>query len=74
MNMTENIKRSLMIILKGYKENKFDEEEVLTLIETIIENNGTNTITYPINTPGIPWQDPQPWQNPQPFNPIIYCL
>lgn len=58
--MKENIKTSLMIILKGYKENKFNEEEALTLIETIIDNNGTNTITYPISIPSIPWQNPQP--------------
>ena len=66
--MKEKVKDSLMIILKGYKENKFNEEEVLTLIETIIDNNGTNTITYPISTPSIPWQNPQPlnptWTNP----------
>lgn len=66
--MKENVKESLMIILKGYKENKFNEEEVLTLIDTIIDNNGTNTITYPLSTPGIPWQNPQPlsptWTNP----------
>lgn len=58
--MKENVKDSLIIILKGYKENKFNEEEVLTLIEAIIDNSGTNTITYPISTPGIPWQNPQP--------------
>ena len=66
--MKEKVKESLMIILKGYKENKFNEEEVLTLIDTIIDNNGMNTITYPISIPGIPWQNPQPlnptWANP----------
>lgn len=67
--MKENVKESLRIILKGYKENTFKEEEVLTLIETIIDNNETNTITYPISIPNTPWQTtPQPldirWNNP----------
>lgn len=58
--MKENVKESLLIILKGYKENKFNDEEVLTLIETIIDNNGTTITTYPIGIPDIPWQKPQP--------------
>ena len=72
--MKENVKESLMIILKGYKENKFNEEEVLTLIGTIIDNNGMNTITYPISIPGNPWEYPQPldptWAKP-PY--IVTC-
>lgn len=68
--MKENVKESLMIILKKYKENKLNEEEVLTLIETIIGNKETNTITYPISIPDNPWQNPQPLSPiyTQPFN------
>ena len=58
--MKENVKESLMIILKKYKENKLNEEEVLTLIETIIGDKETNTITYPISISDNPWQNPQP--------------
>ena len=39
--MKENIKESLMIILKGYKDNSLREEDVLTLIETIMDNYAT---------------------------------
>lgn len=61
--MTENIKNSLKIILKGYKESSITEEEVLTLMETIIDTNKGNTITYPISIPTNPWQTtPQPWE------------
>ena len=63
--MKEKVKECLMIILKKYKENKFNEEEVLTLIETIIGDNETNTITYPISIPD------NPCQNPQPLSPIF---
>ena len=34
-----------MIILKGYKDNSLREEDVLTLIETIMDNYATNTIS-----------------------------
>ena len=56
--MKANIKESLMIILKGYKENVVSEEEVLTLIETIMDNYATNTITYPLYNSNIPWLNP----------------
>ena len=56
--MKENIKESLMIMLKGYKDNSLREEDVLTLIETIMDNYATNTITYPLHNPNIPWLNP----------------
>ena len=56
--MKANIKESLMIILKGYKENVVSEEEVLTLIETIMDNYATNTITYPLYNSNTPWLNP----------------
>ena len=56
--MKENIKKSLMIMLKGYKEDVVREEDVLTLIETIMDNYATNTITYPLHNPNTPWLNP----------------
>ena len=58
--MTENLKNSLKVILKCFKEDKMSEEEILTLIETLMEdkNCGSNIITYPINVPSWPnWWD-----------------
>ena len=51
--MKENIKKSLMIMLKGYKEDVVREEDVLTLIDAIMDNYATNTITYPLHNSNI---------------------
>ena len=59
--MTENLKDTLKIVLKCYKEEKMTEEEVLTILESLLSqnNNGGGTpITYPINVPYTPnWVD-----------------
>ena len=51
--MKENIKKSLMIMLKGYKENVVREDDVLTLIDAIMDNYATNTITSPLYNSNI---------------------
>ncbi len=51
--MKENIKKSLMIMLKGYKENVVREDDVLTLIDAIMDNYATNTITCPLHNSNI---------------------
>ncbi len=51
--MKENIKKSLMIMLKGYKEDVVREEDVLTLIDAIMDNYATNTITCPLHNSNI---------------------
>ena len=51
--MKENIKKSLMIMLKGYKEDVVREEDVLTLIDAIMDNYATNTITSPLYNSNI---------------------
>ena len=39
---------------------RLGELKIKYVDETIIDNNGANTITYPISIPSIPWQNPQP--------------
>ncbi len=65
--MTENLKKTLTILLDTYKENKIDKEEILTILETILNNNcscGTNVVTYPMiypsNDPKRNWWDDLP--------------
>ena len=43
--MTDNLKKTLVILLDTYKEDKIDKEDILTILETILDNNcscGTN--------------------------------
>ena len=54
MIMTDNLKKTLVILLDTYKEDKIDKEDILTILETILDNNcscGTNVITYPVTYP-----------------------
>jgi hypothetical protein len=57
MYMTENLKNTLKIILNCYKDDKMNEEEALTLLEGLINQNtsGSNIITYPITVPSEPY-------------------
>lgn len=60
--MTENFKDTLKIVLKCYKDDKMTEEEVLTILESLLSQNNNNgggtVITYPINVPYNPnWWD-----------------
>lgn len=59
--MSENLKNTLTIILKCYKEDKMSDEEVLTILDSLLcqnNNNGSTVITYPINVPSTPnWWD-----------------
>lgn len=54
--MTQDLKNSLMIILKAYKEDKFTEDEVSTLLESFID---TKIVSYPY--PVYP-STPTPWE------------
>ena len=60
--MTQDLKNALKIILKAYKEEKFTEEEVFTLLDSMINNNGSGSgvVTYPVTYPLHPWN---PWDN-----------
>ena len=61
--MTQDLKNSLKIILNAYKEDKFTEEEVFTLLDSMINNNGSGSsvVTYPVTCPPThPWN---PWDN-----------
>lgn len=54
MIMTDNLKKTLVILLDTYKEDKIDKEDILTILETILNNNcssGTNVISYPVAYP-----------------------
>ena len=54
MIMTDNLKKTLVILLDTYKEDKIDKEDILTILETILNNNcssGTNVISYPVTYP-----------------------
>ena len=47
MIMTDNLKKTLVILLDTYKEDKIDKEDILTILETILNNNcssGTNVM------------------------------
>lgn len=59
--MTQDLKNSLKIILSAYKEDKFTEEEVFTLLDSMINtnNSGSSIITYPY--PVYPTY-PNPWE------------
>lgn len=67
--MTDNLKKTLVILLDTYKEDKIDKEDILTILETILNNNcscGTNVITYPVTSPYyVPkrnwWDDLPQW-------------
>ena len=64
--MTQDLKDSLKIILNGYKEDKLTEEEVYTLLDSIINNGGNNIITYPYPVyPSHPWESPITWKYEQ---------
>lgn len=57
--MTQDLKNSLKIILSAYKEDKFTEEEVFTLLDSMINtnNSGGSIITYPYPVyPTYPWE------------------
>ena len=64
--ITEALKDSIKIILNLYKEDKMSQEEVITLLETMVNKN--NEIIYPSTIPynpptRWPWNEPfyQPW-------------
>ena len=64
--MTENVKKTLLIILNSYKDEKFTETEALTLLECVLNANncGGSIITYPVyptyTEPKKGWWDNQP--------------
>lgn len=64
--MTQDLKNSLKIILNGYKEDKLTEEEVFTLLDSMINNGGNNIITYPYpvypSYPSHPWETYPTWE------------
>ena len=66
--MLQYLKDSLKIILNAYKEDKLTEEEVFTLLDSIINNNnnGGSIITYPYpvypSYPSHPWESPITWE------------
>lgn len=65
--MTQDLKNSLKIILNAYKEDKFTEEEVFTLLDSMINtNSGGSIITYPITCPitypKSPWETYPTWE------------
>ena len=70
--MTQDLKNALKIILKAYKEEKFTEEEVFTLLDSMINNNGSGSgvvtypVTYPLTHPWNPW-DNQPMYDLKPY-------
>ena len=60
--MSEKNKNAIMIILKKYKENMLTDEEVCTLLESMLvetQNTYRDIIPYPIEP--RPWIEPQPW-------------
>lgn len=63
--MTQDLKDSLKIILNAYKEDKFTEEEVFALLDSMINtNSGGSIITpypYPVY-PSHPWESPITWK------------
>ena len=62
--MTQDLKNSLKIILSAYKEGKFTEEEVFTLLDTMINtnNSGSSIISYPYPVyPTNPWETGPTW-------------
>lgn len=64
--MTQDLKNSLKIILNAYKEDKLTEEEVFTLLDSMINNGGNNIITYPYpvypSYPSHPWETYPTWE------------
>lgn len=68
--MTQNFKDALTIILKCYKDDKISEEELLTVLETLIKENnsgGSSIITYPLY-PNYPnWWDTVRYNVGQPY-------
>ena len=70
--MTQDLKNALKIILNAYKEDKFTEEEVFTLLDSMINtNNGGGVVTYPVTYPSTrPWN---PWDNQPMFDLKPYC-
>ena len=65
--LQQHLKDSLKIILASYKEEKLTEEEVFTLLDSIISNssnNGSQIITYPVypNYPNYPWVTEPVWK------------
>lgn len=71
--MTQDLKDSLKIILNAYKENKFTEEEVFALLDSMINtnNSGGSIITYPY--PVYPSYPSHPWENPITWEMKPYC-
>lgn len=69
--MSENLKNTLTIILKCYKEDNMNDEEVLTILDSLLRqnnNNGSTVITYPINVPSTPnWWDTIRYELYQPY-------
>lgn len=70
--MLQHLKDSLKIILTSYKEGKLTEEDVFTLLDSIINNNngGGNIITYPY--PVYP-SYPNPWETYPTWELKPYC-
>jgi len=67
--MTQDLKNALKIVLNAYKEDKFTEEEVFTLLDSMINtNNGGTVVTYPVTHP---WSSP--WDNQPMYDLKPYC-
>lgn len=62
--MDNNIEKSLRILINGYKEGRFTEEEVITLIKGLAVEKQNGIYTLPVDpkpyTPNtnIPWLQP----------------
>jgi hypothetical protein len=71
--MTQELKNSLKIILNAYKEDKFTEEEVFTLLDSMINTNsyGSSIISYPY--PVYPTYPSHPWESPITWKYEPYC-
>ena len=71
--MTQDLKNSLKIILNAYKEDKFTEEEVFTLLDSMINTNsyGSSIITYPY--PVYPSYPYTPWETNPIYDLKPYC-
>lgn len=69
--MLQYLKDSLKIILSAYKEDKLTEEEVFTLLDSIINNGGNNIVTYPY--PVYPTYPSHPWESPITWKYEPYC-
>lgn len=67
--MIQQLKDSLKIILTAYKEDKLTEEDVFTVLDSIINNSnngGSTVISYPYpvypNYPTNPWDKQITWE------------